>query len=57
MLLELLSHMAVVVTEAGASSDILKAEQLAIHYWFTSGYCQNSLHKAPAPNYEVLDLV
>lgn len=25
--------------------------------WFTSGYCQDSLHKAPGPNYEVLDLV
>lgn len=56
MLLEIMSHLAVAVTEAGTTTDTLKAKQLAIHYRVTSGECQKSLHKSQTPNYEVIDL-
>lgn len=56
ILLEIMSHLAVAVTEAGTTTDTLKAKQLAIHYRVTSGECQKSLHKSQTPNYEVIDL-
>lgn len=59
MLLELMSHKAVAVTEAGTTPDILKAEQLPIHYWCASGQCKKKPTKAASCplNYEVLHLV
>lgn len=36
-LVELLSHKATAVTEAGVSFKIFKAKQFAFHYGFTSG--------------------
>lgn len=46
MLLELMSHKAVAVTEAGTTPDILKAEQLPIHYWCASGQCKKKTYKS-----------